>query len=384
MGIAKIMHAIVDFLCGTKYGEAVVTSSGQTSSSVQDHPLHAKNSTAQPKVVSLPDTVCAYRRNNNDAKEQELAREVTGLAHTFDDWLCVAEGVSSDSNLWQRAMENLAATAVTFDQNAKVNELSANPEAQSAALGKMAALASDIGEKLRVYEVAGPESVIGKAIFQEVTAGSKSYEEWTEILNSVDSDTPIANFVATKAIEAATTPEELANLACYDEISDTELEKLVLERMRRLTASFSVWQIIASNYEGTVETVAREKMMESAATVDELLEIAEEVSDDDDLEAKLVEKATTSFVWTNEASRHVLDNFDGDYVLYSVALKKLLETAHSTEDHLKIYFEWDFDEDELEIIRSSLSVIITPSERAIIALVGEEGSDLVEWAAEGK
>lgn len=334
-------------------------------------------------TVSLYDAIRAYRRNSSDAKEQELAREVTGLAHTFDDWLCVADGVSSDSNLWQRALENLAATAVTFDQNAKVHELSVNPEAQSAALGKMTALASDIGEKLRVYEAAGPESVFGKAIFQEVTAGSKSCEEWTEILSSVNSGTPIANFVATKAIEAATTPEELANLACEDEIDDKPLELIVLERMRGFTASFSDWQIIASNYEGTVETVAREKMMESASTVEELLEIADEVSGDDDLEARLIERATQSSVWTDESSRRVLDDYDSDNVLYDVALKKLLATAHSTEDHLKIYFEWDFDEDEQGIILSSLSAIITPSERAIIAIVGEEGSELVEWA-EGK
>lgn len=381
MGIANTLHAVVDFLCGTRKVGPIATAAGSTLGSIESHPLHAKYSEAQPKIATLSDAIRAYRRNSDEVRERELSNEIVGLAHTFDDWLQVAVGVSSSSPLWKIAEKELAKVASSFEQHEKVYEFSSQPDIQNLALEKMAALAKSLDERLQVYTLAGADSLTGQAIFKQIISEERSYDEWEELFGSAEADSPLEHFAAKKLIEVAETPEALAGLACENQISDTELEQVILTKLRGVAASFEDWSTIASNYDGDIEIVAREKMIDTATTIEEMLEIADEISGDDDFESKLKDKAVRLFVWTDESHRYVLDNHDTDNILFNIALEKMLEGVQTTAEHLKIYFEWDFDEDSQIIIFNKLSSIITPSECSIIALVAEEGSTLQDWAS---
>ena len=380
MTLAQILHSIVSFICmeNTGAGERRPQTKSQTGVVAPQ----AVPSKGFPKIASLADAVMAYRRaTGNSALEQQLSKEVMERAHGPDDWTYIAEMISASSDLRQLAVDELATIAASFDQYKKVHQLSGRPAQQSDALDKMVALAGPLDEKLCVYELVGADSQKGEVIFQELTSETRSCEEWTELFENADADSPLERFAAGKVVEMTDTPEALAELACNERISEAlEFEPAILAKLRSLDASFDVWHEVADSYDGTVGTIAVEKMIETATTLGNMLAAEEKVDEDDGTEEKLILKAESSFAWTDEHCRKVIDEYDDDNVLFSIALKKLTEMATTTEQCLRVYLEWQLSDENNAMVLGRLLELSTASERVIIALVSEEDSELQEWA----
>ena len=365
MSLAQVLHRIVSFVCMEEPGSE-----------------SAPPVAAPPKIANLSDALVAYRRAGGKWLDQQSAtREIEARAQGFDDWLQVAAGVPPASDIGQRARNELMSAATSFGQYREVYRFSEQSDAKSAALEKMAALATSLDEKLHVYELADADSEMRKVIFRELTSETRSCEEWTELFENADVASPLERFAAEKVIETTNTPEALAELVCNSRMADNlSLEAMMFAKLRGITASFDEWHDLVDSYSGEIETVGVEKMIETATTIDEILAVEEHVDEDNGTEEKLTLKAESSFTWTEEFCRKVIDEQDDDNVLFDIALKKLLGTAQTSVQCLQIYYEWDLSDENNDMILERLGELATANERAIIALVSESGSQIEEWA----
>ncbi len=377
MSIANWLHSLVDRLFGTGQGSSKIPFADLSNASTQGGVFPQSS----PKTTTLAEAVTAYKRaSGNSVLEQRFSDEILERAQRFDDLLWVTE-VIPESAFRRLLVEKLAAATTSFGQHMEVYRLSEQPATQSAALEKMAALATSINEKLTVYAFAGADSQIGQTVFRELTSETRSREEWVELFENADADGPLERFAAEKAVETADTLKALVELSYNDRISETfGFEAAILAKLRGISASFDEWQDIVDNYSGAIEVLAIEKMIETATTIDELLTAGEYVDEDNGTEEKLVLKAESSSNWTEEFCRKILDEQDDDHVLFNIALKKLLQMTTTAVQCLQVYYEWDFSDEDNEMVLNRLGELATANERAIIALVSEEGSQIEEWA----
>lgn len=312
-----------------------------------------------PLARTLEEKVRVYDLSAEDSPIREaISRELMLMAKSFGDWERILDQSDSES-----ALERFAAARLV-----------------ESAPGKLSDLAN-----LLSYEAISRNDQLRNSVLLRLKQAQASFEEWKDVLEGSEDGSDFEHVAASMLVgKASEDPKILVDVLDFDCIyDDSELREVVLEKLRHTHASFGIWKDIHSERDEVGE-VAVEKMIETATTVDELLEVAEMTDGDrdDETDAKFVEKFKSSFGANETDCRKVLDDYDEEHVLFSVALKCLLDMAQTAEQCLKIYFETDYDDDNTDAILDRIFSVATPGECAIIALVAEDGTKLRDRAEE--
>lgn len=254
---------------------------------------------------------------------------------------------------------------------------------QSQALSKMIELATTNKEKVEIYNLAEDGSSEREIILRNFTSEEKSYDEWFAIFREAETGSGLERLSGDKAAEKADDMTMLAELLVIDEFVEYfDLNSKAVAKLKSITASFKEWKDLSENYDGEIKDIAIEKMIETSSNYQEFIDTVEAVDDEEDAKEKFLEKVKSSEVLTESDCRSILNDYDNDYLLYSVALDRILSLSLSTEQCLRIYFDWEFSDEDDEKILKKIFSLATPSECAIIALVAEDGTTLKEWAEE--
>lgn len=321
-------------------------------------------------------------------QESELGKSIVepliAMASSSSHWAGIYRS-ATDASLRARAMERALSLAGALSDVERFYELvraTGDRSGSEKVLERMAALARTLEEKVRVYDLAGEGSALKEALFGELTSRERNYDDWYELFQEADTGSALERFAAQRAIETAREAGDVANLATLDEISDIpELKASAIGKLGAMTASFEDWLQVRNDYADEAEAIATEKMIEAVETVDQLFEAAEAIGDDEEAQAKLVARLN-AMAPDRKDLEGILDEYDSDSFLFIAAVDVLLGQIKTVPRCLKLYMNWDAEEEENEKILKKLFSLATPDQCAIIALVSEEGSTLREWAEE--
>jgi hypothetical protein len=220
--------------------------------------------------------------------------------------------------------------------------------------------------------------------FSEVTAeiasSTKSHEEWLDLLDVADYRSPLEYFVASKVVETSpNNPEAIAEILEMTFISLYEdLKEAAITKLRQVEASFKAWEEVCNGYSGDTESIALAKMIETAATLEDLDSVINRV-DEDEWREELTVKLC-SFNVTIEECREILDDYASDHFFYNFALDKLLAEAQTTIQILDIYYGWTFEDDDDEKILDKFFSVATRAECGIVSRVAEQDSNIRDRA----
>ncbi len=238
-----------------------------------------------------------------------------------------------------------------------------------------------------LHDLLGEGVVQGESELQDLIANklesfAGNFNGWKDFLEQADSDSSLERLAAGKLVNSEeATPAMLYDLLAYDAISeDCKLKEQVFARLRSATATFDEWKEIHSDDdEDDLQEIVLGKLIDTARTVDELLETGQSVSDDDDdLKEKLKARARV-IITTRDDCQKVIDDTD-DTILFDEVVNILLDLCTTAAECLELYHsatdDWTTDDQFQRNVLDKLFSLATESECKIIALLAEDDSEL--------
>lgn len=310
-----------------------------------------------------------------------LVQHVAEMPLSFSEWEKILRNTTSHRVVRVLASEKMLALANTFAELDRLCRVAQGQSLREEALKRMAPLASSLEEKVRLYELSdGPAR---EGILLELKNIAKNFEGWQSVFEDAEEGSDFEHFAASMLIECAPAdPRELDGLLDYRSIyHDDELHAAVLEKLKSTSGTFDAWKKLydCGSDHDEVKELATEKMIGLVENVEQLIEAAEAVDDDEDGRKKLIARVK-ELALDKKALEEILNDYDNDDFLFAIALEKLVDMADTALRCLCLYAAWEMEDDESEKVLDKLFSLATWDECAIIALVAEEDDELYERA----
>ena len=190
---------------------------------------------------SIEGCLRAYTNAISGSPAEQLAIDkVKKLVRDFNGWMTVHQSISPSSTLGIYALEQMPLTAITFYDWQELYSICSD-STRSMVLAKMAAVAHDRREQVKVYDLAPNDSPIKASMLMALKSQAKNLKDWTALFSSAEDD--LQRFAAGMMIEM--TPEdidELGSLLSYNAIDDDAgLRERVLTKIKGLKIPLDKW-----------------------------------------------------------------------------------------------------------------------------------------------
>ncbi len=345
---------------------------------------------AMEKTLSLPATFLdleGFYKCIEDPKFREaVLKRMVPLAHTLEEKVCVYDLSGEGSQARQDIARDLTLTAKNFEEWRSIFETAeGGSDFEHFAVAKMVELApetlSELANLLSYDVISALHDELRDAVFQRLKQVRASFEEWETAFENAEDDSDFERFAASMLVDnVPADAEKLANLLGYGCVyDDAKLRETTLEKLRQAPATFEVWKELRGDETDEVRAIATEKMIAAVEDVDQVIEAAEAIDDDEDGQGELAARVKT-LTLDEKALEGILDDYGNDSFLFSAAFEKLVEMADTAIRCLYLYATWETSDDDGDKALDKLFSLATREECSIIALSAEDESALHERA----